>query len=167
MSDLPEYIHDRTFDAPRTLVWRAWTDPELLAHWYGPGAETIIHNFDLRPGGTWLNEMKWGDKSDLSKMEFKEIVTEEKMVWYQSSTDADWNVVANPMMADWPKTFLTTVTFTDAGAQTKVRLTMVPIDATDAELACFAGAMDGMKHGWGGGFAIIDTILADLQGKSA
>jgi len=64
MSDLPEYILDRVFDAPREMVWRAWTDPELLSRWYGPGVETIIHKFDLKPGGVWLNEMKMGDKSD-------------------------------------------------------------------------------------------------------
>ena len=32
MSKLPEYILDRIFDAPRAMVWQAWTDPELLAH---------------------------------------------------------------------------------------------------------------------------------------
>ena len=47
MSDLPEYVLDRTFAAPRELVWRAWTEPELLNRWYGPGAETVIHEFDL------------------------------------------------------------------------------------------------------------------------
>ena len=64
MSDLPEFVLDRAFDAPRELVWRAWTDPELLNRWYGPGVETIIHKFNLEPEGTWLNEMKmsggWG-----------------------------------------------------------------------------------------------------------
>ena len=73
MSDVPEYIVDRLFDAPRAMVWRAWTDPELLARWYGPGVDTIIHKFDLKPGGEWLNEMKWGDKSDLSKAVFQDV----------------------------------------------------------------------------------------------
>ena len=64
MSELPEYKFDRVFDAPRDMVWRAWTDPKLLSRWYGPGIETIIHAYDLKPGGAWLNEMKWGDKAD-------------------------------------------------------------------------------------------------------
>ena len=42
MSKLPEYKLDRIFNAPRDLVWRAWTDPELLQRWYGPNVETII-----------------------------------------------------------------------------------------------------------------------------
>lgn len=162
MSDLPEYVLERTFDASRPLVWRAWTDPEVLASWYGPGVETIIHEFDHRPGGVWLNEMKWGEKSDLSKISFKEVVPEEKMVWHHSSTDADWNVVSNPMMTDWPRVLLATVTFQDAGAGTIVRLTMVPVDATDAEIACFAGAMAGMNGGWGKGFDMMAEILAEL-----
>ena len=47
MSDLPTYVLEREFAAPRELVWRAWTDAELLARRYGPGAETIVHRLDL------------------------------------------------------------------------------------------------------------------------
>ncbi len=167
MSELPKYILDREFDAPRDMVWRAWTDPELLARWYGPGVDTIIHKFDLKPGGMWLNEMKWGDKSDLSKMVFQEVVPQEKLVWHHSSTDADWNVATNQMMADWPRVLLTTVTFEDAGAKTNVRLTQVPLDATEAEIACFAGMMAGMDKGWGGGYKVLDEMFAELQEKGA
>lgn len=162
MSDLPEFIIDREFQAPRDVVWKAWTDPALLSEWYGPRVETIIHKFDLKPGGVWLNEMKMGDKSDLSKMTFQEVVPEEKLVWHHSSTDPDWNVVSNPMMPDWPRVLLTTVTFQDQGDNTQVRLVWTPYEATDAEIACFAGAMDGFGSGWGAGFAIMDELLADL-----
>ncbi len=66
------------------------------------------------------------------------------------------------MMTDWPRVLLATVTFQDAGAGTIVRLTMVPVDATDAEIACFAGAMAGMNGGWGKGFDMMAEILAEL-----
>lgn len=165
MSELPEYIIDREFDAPREMVWRAWTDPELLARWYGPGVETTIHKFDLKPGGIWLNEMKWGDKSDLSRIVFQEVVPPERLVWHHSSADADWNIIANPMMADWPRVILTTVIFEDMGSRTNVRLTWEPFEATNAEIACFAGAMDGFGKGWGAGFAIMDELLAELQAE--
>ena len=162
MTDLPRYQTERYFDAPRALVWRAWTDPNLLARWYGPGVETIIHKFDLRRGGLWLNEMKWGETSDLSRMNFQDVVPQERLVWHHSSADAGWNVTTNPMMADWPRVLLTTVTFADAGAHTRVQISMVPLDATEAEIACFGGAMGGMDGGWGKGFAVIDEILAEL-----
>ncbi len=163
MTELPRYALDRTFDAPRDLVWRVWTDPELLARWYGPGVKTIIHEYDLRPGGVWRNEMKWGDKSDLSRMDFKEVLAGEKLVWHHSSTDANWNVAPNQMMPDWPRTLLTTVAFAGNGATTNVRLTQVPLAATQAEIACFAKMMAGMDKGWGSGYAIQDEILAEMH----
>lgn len=169
MSDQPEFVLDRFFDAPRAMVWRAWTDPELLARWYGPNIETVIHKFDLKPGGVWLNEMKMGDKSDLSRMEFKEVVPEERLVWHQSSTDADWNAISNPMMRDWPRVIATTVTFEDAGegAGTNVKLIWTPVGASLSQIAFFAGAVANMGKGWGSGFAIIDEILAEMQAASA
>ncbi|EFO29277.1 putative toxin-antitoxin system, toxin component [Roseibium sp. TrichSKD4] len=63
MSELPTYLLERAFKALRELVWRTWTDPELLVRWYGPNVETIIHELDVRPGGFWLNEMKMGSDS--------------------------------------------------------------------------------------------------------
>lgn len=167
MSEIPEYELDRIFDAPRELVWRAWTDPDVLHRWYGPGAETIIHKFDLEPGGAWLNEMKWGGNSNYQRVVFQEVLKPEKLVWHHfSSTDADWNDIANPMMADWPRVLLTTVTFEEQGDKTNVRLTQVPFDATDAEIACFAQAMAGMDKGWGSGYAIMDEVLVELQAAS-
>jgi uncharacterized protein YndB with AHSA1/START domain len=163
MSDLPQYTLDRVFDAPRDMVWRAWTDPDHLNRWYGPGVETIIHRFDLKAGGLWLNEMKWGAKSDLSRMEFQEVDPPKRLVWLHSATDADWNVVPNPMMPDWPRTLLTTVTFTEAGTQTQMRMTLVPVDATPAEIACFTGAMANLGKGWGKGFEILDAMLVEMQ----
>jgi uncharacterized protein YndB with AHSA1/START domain len=165
MSDLPEYLLDREFDATRDMVWRAWTDPELLSRWYGPGVETIIHQFDLEAGGIWLNEMRWGDNADFSKMVFQEVVEGEKIVWHHSSADSEWNIITSPMMPGWPRVLLTTVTFEDMGEKTKVRLTMVPIDATDEEIACFAEAMAGMDNGWGGGYKILDEMFEEMRNE--
>ncbi len=165
MSELPEFVLDRIFDAPRELVWRAWTDPELLPRWYGPGAETIIHKFDLKPGGSWLGEMKWGSNSNFSKVVFQEVTQPEKLVWHHSSSDPDWNIITSPMMADWPRVILTTVTFEDRGDTTNVRLTWVPFDATEAEIACFAGAMANMGKGWESGYSLMDELFAELRAE--
>jgi uncharacterized protein YndB with AHSA1/START domain len=166
MSDLPVYIYNRTFDAPVPTVWNAWTDPKLLAIWYGPGVETIIHEYDARPGGVWLNEMKWGDKSDLSRMDFVQVEPEAKLVWNHSSTDKDWKISPNQMMPNWPQTLLTTVTFTRDGAQTKVRLKQVPVKASEVEITCFAEMMGSMDGGWGKGFDLLEKVLSE-HGASA
>ena len=163
MSETPEFVMDREFDAPRELVWRAWTEPELLARWYGPNVETVIHKFELRPGGMWLHEMKMGENSHFIKIVFQEILPPERLVWRESSSDADWNPTANPMMPDWPSVLSTTVTFEDAGPKTRMRFTWAPHEATAAEIASFGAAMDSLGSGWGAGFEIMDQILTELQ----
>ena len=166
MSDIPEYVLDRVFDADRALVWRAWTDPTLLSRWYGPGVETVIHNFDLSIEGTWLNEMKMESGSNYQKVIFKEIVEPEKLVWHHCSADAQWQTVTNAMMPDWPRILLTTITFSETGAngqQTNVRLSQIPVDATEAEMTCFANMMANMSGGWGKGYTLIDDILTEMK----
>ena len=167
MSDITEFVLDRVFEAPRDLVWKAWTDPDLLPRWYGPNVETIIHEFDLQPGGLWLGEMKWGEKSHFNRVVFQDVAPPERLVWHDSPSDSEWNVVANPMMPDWPRVMLTTVTFEDMGPRTKVRLAWSPHEATEAEIACFTGAMDRLGKGWESGFAILDGLLAELQAGKA
>jgi uncharacterized protein YndB with AHSA1/START domain len=160
MTTLPVYIYKRDFKAPLTKVWRAWTDPKQLAVWYGPGVETIIHAYDLKPGGSWLNEMKWGEKSDYSRMDFTEVVEEEKLVWNHASTNDAWTVQSNPMMPDWPKTLLTTVSFKAVDTGCRVQLEQVPVDASEVEIACFTQMMGNMDHGWGKGFDLLSEIIS-------
>ena len=104
-----------------------------------------------------------GGNSDFSKMIFQEVTPLNKLVWHHCSTDANWSISSNPMMPDWPRVLLTTVTFTQSGDKTNVRLSQIPLDATDAEIACFAKMKDAMSGGWGGGYAIIDDVLAEMK----
>jgi hypothetical protein len=61
---------------------------------------------------------------------------------------------------------LTTVTFDEDGARTRMRLTWTPHEASDAELACFAAAIDGMGKGWNAGMELLAKVLAELQAQS-
>jgi uncharacterized protein YndB with AHSA1/START domain len=163
MRDLPAYVLERTFDAPRELVWKAWTDPKLLPRWYGPNAETIVHRLDLKPGGLWLVEMKWGGKSNYQRVEYHEVTPPERLVWLHSNSDADWNVTSSPMMPDWPRVLRTTVTFEEAGGRTSLRLTWVPHEANQAEVTCFAGAIERVGKGWDAGMELLAKLLTELQ----
>ena len=164
MSDVPTYVLEREFDAPRELVWKVWTDAELLPRWYGPGVETIVHHLEVKPGGLWLDEMRMGGGSHYERVEYTEVTPPERLVWLHSVCDADWNVTANPMMPDWPPVLLTTVTFEEDGGRTRLRLTWTPHGASDAETAAFAGAMSGLDRGWGAGMELIGELLAEMQG---
>jgi len=134
-----------------------------LPRWYGPGVETIIHRLELKPGGLWLIEMKWGDNSNYQRAEYTEVIPPERLVWLHATADADWNINPSPMMPDWPRVLLTTVTFAEASGQTTMRLTWVPYEASQAEIACFAAALDGLNQGWSAGMELLAVLLAELQ----
>ncbi|TDF90098.1 SRPBCC family protein [Paenibacillus piri] len=70
-----EFIGSRVFDAPRELIFEAWTKPDHLAQWWGPnGFKNTFHEFDLRPGGTWQFVMHGPNGVDYpNKSEFVEI----------------------------------------------------------------------------------------------
>ena len=77
-----EIISTRIFDAPRELVFRAWTDPAHLVHWWGPkGFTNTFHEFDLRPGGHWRFTMHGPDGTDYANHNaFVELLRPERIV---------------------------------------------------------------------------------------
>jgi len=163
MAEQPIYVLERLFAASPETVWRTWTEPDLLAQWYGPGVETVIHKLDVRPGGEWLNEMRMKAQSGFQRAEYVEVAPPSRLVMVQSNTDADWNVMANPGMPDWPRMMLLEVTFEAAGEGTQMRLVWSPHEASEAEIACFAGAVAQMGGGWEAGMAALEKVLETIS----
>jgi uncharacterized protein YndB with AHSA1/START domain len=82
-------IGTRVFDAPRDLVFAAFTDPKHLAQWWGPnGFTTTTYSFDLRPGGVWRFVMHGPDGRDYqNRITFDEIVRPERIVYRHGGGD--------------------------------------------------------------------------------
>lgn len=77
-----EIMMTRVFDAPRELVFNAYTDPRAIAQWWGPRAyTTVVDQLDLRPGGTWrfINRNAEGVEFGF-RGEYREIVPPERLV---------------------------------------------------------------------------------------
>ncbi len=81
-----EIVVTRVFDAPRELVWDAWTDPKKVVKWWGPhGFTTVIEEMDVRPGGVWKHVMHGPDGAEYSnKSVFIEVVKPERIVYSHS-----------------------------------------------------------------------------------
>jgi uncharacterized protein YndB with AHSA1/START domain len=77
-----EYVMSRVFNAPRDLVYRANTDPDLIPRWWGQRATTtVVDRFDLQVGGGWRYIQKQDDGVEYAfRGEFLEIVPNEKLV---------------------------------------------------------------------------------------
>jgi uncharacterized protein YndB with AHSA1/START domain len=105
-------IGTRVFDAPRELVWQAWTDPKHLAQWWGPnGFTTTTSAFEFRTGGVWRFVMHGPDGRDYqNRITFDEIVKPERIVYrHGGGEDVE------------PVQFTQTVTFEDiGGGQTRM-----------------------------------------------
>jgi uncharacterized protein YndB with AHSA1/START domain len=71
---------ERTFDAPRDQVWRAFTDPQLIAKWWGRGNDLAIEKMELNKGGHWrfVEHSAEGDQG--FEGEFRELVKPERIV---------------------------------------------------------------------------------------
>ncbi len=158
MNELSTYKLQHKFNAPREQVWKAWTDPDMLAHWYGPNTETIIHKLELKVNGLWLCEMKMGKNSMYQSAEYLEIVPPEKLVWLHSTTDENWNIFAMPN--NWPRTIYSTITLDENDGVTTQILTWTPHNVTKDEKACFAKVKEDMGKGWEAGMKLIEELLA-------
>ena len=78
-----EIVSTRVFDAPRERVFRAFSDPEVLARWWGPkGFTSTFHEFDLRPGGAWRFVMRGPDGTEYrNASDFVTVVSPERIVF--------------------------------------------------------------------------------------
>jgi uncharacterized protein YndB with AHSA1/START domain len=85
----------RVFDAPRDLVWKAWTDPKYVMQWWGPkGFTSPVCNIDFREGGKFLCCMKSPDGQEFwNAGEYHEIVPYEKIVSTMYFSDSEGNKV--------------------------------------------------------------------------
>ncbi len=140
-----DLVITRVFDAPRDLVWNAWTDPESLKRWWGPkGFTTPYAKIDLRVGGKYLNCMRSPEGKDYwSTGVYREIVPMERIVCTDSFADEEGNVVPAThygMGPDLPIEMLVTVTLEDQGGKTKLTLRHAGLPAGPDQ--------EGAEAGW-------------------
>jgi uncharacterized protein YndB with AHSA1/START domain len=158
-----DFVISRTFDAPRDLVWKAFTDPERMKHWWGPKGFTVIASkMDFRPGGTYHYGMRAPDGSAMwGKFVYQEITPPERMVLINSFSDESGGITRHPMAPNWPLQMFSTFTFEDVGGgKTKFTVRWSPHNATEEERKVFATSHDSMRGGWGGTMDQLAAYLA-------
>jgi uncharacterized protein YndB with AHSA1/START domain len=104
-----EFAMTRVFDAPRRLVWEAWTNTEHLPKWMlGPPGWTMpVCEIDLRPGGAWHFVWRQSDGTEMAmRGVYREVVPPERLVATES-----WG-------GDWPETVNTLVLVEENGKTT-------------------------------------------------
>jgi len=138
----------REFDAPRHLVYRAWTEPGLIGRWWGgERGEVTSAEIDLRVGGAWRCAMVLDDGSEVAfRGEYREVVPNERIV----STEVYEGMPEGEA--------LNTVTFSEENGRTTVTVLVqhASKEARDAHIA------SGMEVGMREGMDLLERVALSL-----
>ncbi|MCB1153444.1 MAG: SRPBCC family protein [Deltaproteobacteria bacterium] len=140
-------IAERTFDAPRELIWDCWTKPEHITRWMlGPGGWTMpVCEVDLRVGGTWRFVWRNTEGTDMEMTGvYKEIQPYERLV-----NTENWG-------ADWPETLQILELHDDNGRTRTISTVVYP-----SKEARDRATETGMLEGWAQSYVTLDGHLAD------
>ena len=134
----------RVFDAPRSLVFKVWTEPERIKQWWGPrGAVTLSCEMDFRPGGLWRTRAKGPDGEEfVSHCVFQEIVEPERLVFTFAWEDGDGK----------PKhETLVTITFVEQDGKTVLTFQQGVFESV--------ASRDEHEEGWRSAFELLSEYL--------
>lgn len=150
----------RVVDVPRSLVWRAWTEPELLKPWFCPLPwKTIDCEIDLRPGGLFRTTMQSPEGVEFPNAGcYLEVVPQEKLVWTNALLPGYRPCKLNATCGSDDANFLFTamVELADQGQGTRYTATVIHADET----GCKQHAAMGFEGGWG---TALDQLVAMIK----
>ena len=144
-----EVVVTRVVDAPRHLVFDAWTDPRHVPQWLlGPEGWTMpVCEIDLRPGGSWRYVWRKSNGTEMAMSgAILEVVRPERMV-----TTERWG-------PEWPET-INTVVFTESGERTTIALTILYPSREARDAALETGMKDGIEQSFGR----LDRLLRTMR----
>lgn len=132
-----DLVLTRIFDAPRSLVWKAWTDPKHVAQWWGPqGFTNPVCELDVRPGGAIRIDMRAPDGTVYPMTGiYREIVKPDRLVFTSYALDA----AGKPMFE-----VLNTVMFAEQDGKTTLTVQARVIN----KAAVAERYLAGMEQGW-------------------
>ena len=142
-----ELIITRVFDAPRRLVFKAWTEPDRIKEWWGPrGFTTLSCEMDQRPGGAWRVRSRSSEGKDyVSQGMFREIVEPDRLVFTYAWVDAKGKPGHETLV---------TVTFTEQSGKTVLTFHQGVFESITSR--------DEHGEGWSSAF----ELLAEYQAKA-
>ena len=129
-----QIVITRVFNAPRAIVFQAFTDPRHVDHWWGPrGFQTQTSDMDVRPGGAWNFVMRHQQHGEFkNRVIYRKVVRPERLEYtHDCGVDGD------------PSAFEVTILFEDLGRETKVTMQSVFSSVAEVERVKGFGAVEG------------------------
>ena len=160
MAEHDDLVLERVLDAPRELVWKAWTHPEHLKRWWAPRPyQTPECEMDLRPGGRFFTRMTGPDGFDSAGTGcFLEVVEGEKIVWTSALLPGYRPAAAIEDCGGFPFTAIVTLEDRSDG-RTRYRAVALHKDAADRD----SHEKMGFHEGWGTCAAQLEQVAQALK----
>lgn len=143
-----EIMMTRIFNAPRDLVWKAHTDPEMIAQWWGRGNKLVIERFEVERGGHWRFVEHSQEGVDGFEGRFREVSPPERLV-----QTFEWDGMPGYVAVN-------SATFEDLG-DGRTKVVTVALFHTTEERDGMVGS--GMEVGLGESYAALDRLLETLK----
>lgn len=166
MTDSPLIVLTRDLDAPRDLVWKAWTESERFARWFGPrGFELPVCEIDARAGGgiRFCHAGPDGFRVWVQGT-FHEVNPEEGLVFSGTFTDEAGKPIPHPMIPDWPiEAVIVTTVSLETIDESRTRQT-VRQEITPASLASHPAVVierKGAAEGWAETLERLEEMLRE------
>jgi len=154
-----DLVLERIVDVPPELVWKAWTQPEHVKHWFTPRPWTTPEcQIDLRPGGLFRTVMRSPEGKDYPNVGcFLEVLPNRRLTW-TNALEADFRPTRGPVNENCPFFFTATIHMEPHGTGTKYTAVVRHPD----EGARAKHAEMGFHEGWG---AALDQLVAHMRGR--
>lgn len=161
-----EFFIARVFDASRDLVWKAFSEKDALAQWWGPkGFEIDVKRLEFKPGGVFHYSMQQGSETMWGRFTYKEIEAPTRLVFINSFSDDKGDIARAPFFeGQWPLEVLNQLILVELNGKTILELRCRPINAGPEEHEKFFGAHRSMHEGFSGTWEQLAAYLA--KGKS-
>jgi len=161
-NDAKAFVITRVFDAPRELVFKALTESDRLAQWWGPkGFAWVSATLDLRPGGVFHYCMRAPNGQEMwGKFVYREVVPPERIVFVNSFADEKGNAIRHFMSPTWPLEVLNILTLAEHDGKTTLTMKGLPINATEVERKTFDDGHKSLEQGFGGTLDQLAEYLA-------
>ena len=151
-------VHE--FNAPRELVFNAFSNAEALNAWWGPvGTRNIVVSLDFRPGGIFHYKMEAKVNSSYGRFVFGKINPHDLLEFTTSFADENAHIVRAPFDIIFPAEVFYQLRFTENNGKTTITLTVQPVDASPEETTGFHSIDADMQKGFGATFDKLSDYL--------
>lgn len=151
-------------NAPKELVFNAFSTAEALNEWWGPADfKNSVIKLDFRPGGTFHFKMESGAHVMYARFLFRTIQPYDLLEFTNAFADEHGHVIRAPFDATFPLEILYRFVFTEDNGRTTITMTGVPFNASEEETGTYRAMDESMQQGFNGTFRQLDIYLHKIQ----